>query len=136
MTKTLLLRIACIISVVFALGHSMGGLQSWSPIGDTEVLRAMRDTRFDVMGVSRTYLDFYLGFGWQLSVFLLLQAVWLWQLASLAKTNRAAVQPMLLALVVASIATTILSGIYIFPIPTYFGVVLSLNLVLALTARS
>jgi hypothetical protein len=95
----------------------------------------MRDVRFDVMGVSRTYLDFYLGFGWQLSVFLLLQAVVLWQLGSIAKTNRAAAQPMLIAIAIASVATTILSWIYIFPIPTYFGIVLTINLIWATLSR-
>lgn len=135
MTTTLLLRIASIISVVFAAGHSMGGLQSWSPNGETDVLKAMRDVRFDVMGVSRTYLDFFLGFGWQLSVFLLLQAVVLWQLGSIAKTNRAAAQPMLIAIAIASVATTILSWIYIFPIPTYFGIVLTINLIWATLSR-
>ena len=35
------LRVSSIISVLFATGHSLGGRQSWSPAGETEVLRAM-----------------------------------------------------------------------------------------------
>jgi len=42
-------------------------------MGDNDVLASMTAVRFDVMGVSRSYLDFYLGFGWTLSVFLLLR---------------------------------------------------------------
>ena len=38
---TLFLRIASIISLLFATGHTLGGLKKWSPMGDNEVLRAM-----------------------------------------------------------------------------------------------
>ena len=40
MTTTLLLRIASAISLLFTAGHSLGGLQKWSPMGDNEVLKA------------------------------------------------------------------------------------------------
>lgn len=33
MTTTLLLRIASVISLIFAVGHSLGGLRKWSPMG-------------------------------------------------------------------------------------------------------
>jgi hypothetical protein len=63
-------RIASVVSLLFAVGHSMGGLQRWSPMGDTAVLKAMTEVRFDTMGVSRSYLDFYMGFGWPLSAYM------------------------------------------------------------------
>ena len=75
MTTARLLRIASVISLLFAAGHTLGGSDAWSPLGETEVLKSMRSFRFDVFGVSRTYLDFYLGFGFTLSVYLLLQAI-------------------------------------------------------------
>lgn len=68
MTATLFLRIASIISAVFTLGHTAGGLRQWSPMGDNEVLRAMTAVRFDTMGANRSYLDFYMGFGWSITV--------------------------------------------------------------------
>ena len=68
------LRIASVIALLFAIGHTMGAMESWSPPGETAVLDAMRSFRFDAMGVSRTYSDFYFGFGLIISVFLLLQA--------------------------------------------------------------
>src|SRR5262249_16620078 len=64
MTTTLLLRIASVVSLVFTAGHSLGGLRKWSPMGDNDVLRAMTAVRFDTMGANRSYLDFFLGFGW------------------------------------------------------------------------
>ena len=72
MTTTVLLRIASGISLVFTVGHSLGGLQKWSPMGENDVLKAMTAVRFDTMGANRSYLDFFLGFGWSISVAMLL----------------------------------------------------------------
>src|SRR6516225_746101 len=87
MTTTLLLRIASAISLVFTAGHSLGGLQKWSPMGENDVLKAMMAVRFDTMGANRSYLDFFMGFGWSISVAMVMQTVLLWQIASLARTN-------------------------------------------------
>ncbi len=132
MTTTLWLRISSIVSFLFAAGHAMGGRVSWSPIGETDVLRAMRDFRFDVMGTSRTYLDFFLGFGHLLSVATLLQAVLLWQLASLARNDAARFRPLIAAFVVASFAGGVLTWMYIFPVPVAFSAVLTACLAVAL----
>jgi len=124
MSTTLLLRIASIVSLLFAAGHSMGGLQKWSPTPDNVVLRAMTDVHFPVMGVSRSYLDLYLGLGWSISIFLLLQTVLLWQLAALARTNAAQVRPMIAAFLVATLASGIIAWLYIFAVPALFCTVL------------
>ncbi len=84
MWTMVLLRIAAIISVLFTAGHTLGGMERWSPMGENDVLKAMTTVRFDTMGANRSYLDFYMGFGWSISVAMLLQSVLLWQLASLA----------------------------------------------------
>ena len=52
MKPSLLLRIASIITLLIAAGHSSGGLGFWSPAGETDVLRAMRSFHFDAAGVS------------------------------------------------------------------------------------
>jgi hypothetical protein len=54
MTTTLWLRISAVISLLFAAGHTLGGLKYWSPMGDNQVLQAMRTVRFDTMGVNRS----------------------------------------------------------------------------------
>jgi hypothetical protein len=48
-TTTQLLRIASVISPIFAAGHTMGGLRKWSPMGDNAVVKAMTDVRFDTL---------------------------------------------------------------------------------------
>jgi hypothetical protein len=89
LTPTLFLRIASVLTVLYAAGHAMGGTESWSPPGETDVLQSMRTFEFDVMGATRTYMHFYLGFGVYITVLLLLQAVLVWQLASVAHVERA-----------------------------------------------
>ena len=106
MTTTMLLRISAVISLVFALGHSLGGLKRWSPMGENEVLKAMETVRFDTMGANRSYLDFFMGFGWSLTVAMLLQSVLLWQLASLARNDAAQVRPMIAAFAVATFSAS------------------------------
>src|SRR5438270_3242307 len=95
---------------LFAAGHSLGGKDSWSPAGETDVLRAMRSVSFHAMGVDRTYLDFYNGFGWTLSIFLLLQAVLLWQVAAMAKVDPMRVRPLIASFFLATIAAAAVSG--------------------------
>jgi hypothetical protein len=131
MTTTLLLRISAVISLVFAIGHSLGGLKRWSPMGDNEVLKAMETVRFDTMGANRSYLDFFMGFGWSLTVAMLLQSVLLWQLASLARTDAARLRPMIAAFAIASLASGIIAWLFIFPVPALFSAALLIVLVAA-----
>ncbi len=131
MRTALLLRIASVISLLFAAGHTLGGRKSWSPLGETEVLKAMRTFRFETSGVSRTYLDFYLGFGFTISVYLLLQAILLWQLAEIARTEPLQVRPMIGSFALATLACGLLSWRFIFPVPVVFSAVLTACLALA-----
>jgi hypothetical protein len=131
MTTTFMLRVAAAISFLFTLGHSLGGLQKWSPTPDNGVLSAMTGTHFLMMGVSRSYLDLYLGLGWSISVFLALQTVLLWQLATLARTNAAQVRPIIAVFALATLATGIIAWRLIFPIPAVFSAVLFLALTAA-----
>jgi len=125
MKPALLLRITSIISLLFAAGHTLGGMNSWSPMGENDVLRAMRSVRFDVEGVSRTYLDFYLGLGFTISVYLLLQAVLLWQLATIAKTDPLRTRPLIVSFFLASAVSAVLSWTLIFAVPAIFSAVIA-----------
>jgi len=131
MTATLLLKIASGISLLFAIGHSLGGTKQWSPMGENEVLTSMATVRFDVMGTSRSYLDFFTGFGWSLSVFLLLQSALLWQLSSLAQSDGHQARPMIAMFAVATLASTVIAWRLILPLPAIFSAVLLLLMVAA-----
>jgi hypothetical protein len=131
MTTTLLLRISAAISLLFAAGHSLGGLQKWSPNADNPVLRAMTDVHFDMMGMNRSYLDLYMGLGWSISVAMLLQTALLWQLASLARSDAARVRPMIASFLLATLASGIIAWLLIFPVPVIFCGVLFVALAAA-----
>lgn len=128
MTTTLWLRISSVISLLFAAGHALGGLKHWSPMGDNPVLQAMRTVRFDTMGADRSYFDFYVGFGHSLSVTQVMQAILLWQLATLARTDALAVRPLIAVIALAVAACGVIAWRFIFPLPALFSLVLVASL--------
>jgi NADH:ubiquinone oxidoreductase subunit 6 (subunit J) len=134
MSTTVWLRISAVISLVFAVGHSMGGMQNWSPVADSPVLQSMRTVHFDVMGVNRSYLDFYMGFGYSITVSLFLQSVLLWILSNLARTHASIARPMIAAFAVASALGGLIAWRYIFPVPALLSLVLCAALVVAFIA--
>jgi hypothetical protein len=134
MNTTIWLRVSAIISLLFTAGHFMGGLQNWSPMGDNPVLQSMRTVRFDIMGVNRSYLDFYMGFGHSITVSFLLQSVLLWILGDVARTHASLVRPMIAAFVVAVAVTGVIAWRYILPVPAFFSLALCATLVVAFIA--
>jgi len=127
-TTTLLLRIASVISLIFTAGHTMGGLKQWSPMGDNSVLKSMTDVRFDTMGANRSYLDFFMGFGWSISVLMLMETILLWQLAALATTEPARLRPIIAVIALATAGTGVIAWRFIFPVPALFSAVLAIAL--------
>lgn len=130
MTTTLWLRISSVISLLFAVGHTLGGLKYWSPMGDNPVLQAMRTVRFDTMGANRSYFDFYMGFGYTLSVSQVMLAILLWQLATLARTDARRLRPLIAVIALATAVSGVIAWHFIFPMPA----LLSLALVASLAA--
>ena len=131
MSATLLLRIAAVIALLFAVGHTMGGQKDWSPQGENAVLQSMRTVPFEVMGNRRTYMDFYRGFGYALSVDQVVTALVLFFLGGLAKTNPAATRPFIAVLALAQFAGAYIAWRYIIPIPAVLALVLGIVLVAA-----
>ncbi|HVY24361.1 MAG TPA: hypothetical protein VG962_13505 [Steroidobacteraceae bacterium] len=135
MTMTLLLRISCAVSLLFALGHSAGGLRKWSPMGDNDVLTAMTTVRFNVMGASRSYMDLYMGFGWSIAIAMILQTALLWHMSTVARTDPAAVRPMVALMALATAASGVIAWRFIFVVPALFSIALLVPLMLALIAK-
>lgn len=134
MSAKLILRIASLFALLFSVGHLMGGLKNWSPMGVSPVLKAMTDIHFDVMGQSRSYMDFYLGFGWSIGVELLLQAALLWQMASIAGEDVRKVRPMIVAFAIATLVSGVIAWRFLFPVPAVFSGALLVILVAAYLA--
>jgi hypothetical protein len=131
MTTTLWLRISSIISLLFAIGHTLGGLKYWSPMGDNPVLQAMRTVRFNALGVNRSYLDFYLGFGYSISVSQVMLTILLWQFSTLAQTDSRRVRPMIIVVALAIAVGGLVAWRFIFPVPALFSLALVATLIMA-----
>jgi len=131
MTTVLWLRISSVIALLFAAGHTLGGLKDWSPIGDNPVLSSMKTVGFQAMGVNRTYFDFYRGFGYSISVAQVMLGVLLWQLAALARKDLLAVRPLIAVITLASLVGSFIAWRFILPVPAMFSLVLVASLTVA-----
>jgi hypothetical protein len=115
------------------LGHSTGIPWTPSPGGATDaVVGLMKSFRFDVLGAERTYWDFCEGFGLTASVLLLLEAVVLWFLATLAVKEARRLRPIVLAFLVANVALLFLVVQFFFLPPIVLAAASTLCLALAL----
>jgi hypothetical protein len=114
---------------LFDLGHSAG--YPWSDPKWGVDMTAMRTSHFQVLGFSRTYWDFYVGFGLIVSVFLLLAGVLAWQLGSAPTQTIPLMRATAWVLSLSFVAVTVLNGMYFFTIPIVFSAVISICLVTA-----
>ena len=133
MKSSTFLRIASVITFLYFAGHTAS--IPWTPAvgpGEAPVLEAMKTHTFDVLGSNRTYWDLYFGFGVIISAYLLVQAVVLWQLGSLAKREPALVRAIVVSFLVAFIVNAFLSWKYFFAIPLINAILISVCLALAL----
>ena len=132
MKTSTLLRIAAVLMFLYFAGHTAG--VPWTPVeapADIAVVDAMKSNHFPVIGVSRSYWDFYFGFGLIISAMQLLQAVVLWQLGTLAKTDAARLRPIIAAFCVSLIINAILGWMYFFAIPIVMALLIAICLLLA-----
>ena len=129
MATRLLYRIAGVLILLFDLGHTAGCPWSDPKWGVDTV--AMRSGHFQILGFSRTYWDFYVGFGLFVSVFLVLAAVLAWQLGAIPTQSLPLVRATAWALSLCFAAVTVLSWIYFFTIPIVFSAVITVCLLTA-----
>lgn len=128
MTRVLY-RIAAVLILLFDVGHTAGC--PWSDPQWGVDLGGMRSTHFEILGFSRTYWHFYVGFGLFVSVFLLLAAILAWQLGGLPAQSLRLLRVTAWALALCFAATTVLSWMYFFAIPIAFSTAITVCLIAA-----
>ncbi len=128
MKAAMFYRIAAVLLLLFAVGHTLGFRQSDPKWGVDALLGSMRSIHFDVQGFSRTYWDFFSVFGLFVSVFLLFAAVLAWLLGRLPAETLARVRSIAWALAICFVAVTALSWRYTFTIPIVFSALITLCL--------
>jgi hypothetical protein len=131
MNVSLLYRIASILLVLFAAGHTVGFRQTDSDWGIDAILASMKATRFEIQGFKRTYEDFFVGFGLFVSAFLVFAAVVAWQLGGMSKATLASIPAITWGLAICLAAVAVLSWNYFFLIPILFSTVIAVCLVVA-----
>ena len=129
MRASVFYRIAAVLLLLFEAGHTSGF--PWSDPKWGVDLGSMRSTHFYIMGFSRTYWDFYVGFGLFVSVFVLLAVVLAWQLGRLPPESLALMRSTTWAFALCFAAITVVSWRYLFIIPIAFSIVITLCLTAA-----
>jgi len=128
---TILLRIASVVFALYTAGHTYGALFKDPSTGGPEkqlVLSAMRTYHENLGGASRSYWDFYKGFGWFVSCALLLFSILCWQLSTLARAQPTIARQLVITLFIISIPMTVLAYTNFFAAPAAFSTVATLLL--------
>lgn len=129
MKASLLYRIASVLLLLFAIGHTLGFRQTNPEWGVSSLIDSMRSIHFDAQGFNRTYWDFFSAFGLFFSVFLLFAAVLAWELGGLPAEIFARRTAWALAICFA--AVTALCWRYAFTIPIVFSTMITMCLMAA-----
>lgn len=138
MTTKIYLRIASVLTIVHAILHTIGGVYGKPANGAAAmVVATMQANPFPVLGVVRTYAEFYRGMGLGITIFLTAEGVVFWLLASLAKTDAARLRPILAVFAIGYLAFAVNSYLYFFAAPVITEILIALALIMAiLTAKS
>jgi hypothetical protein len=131
MTPSLLYRIAAVLLLLFAAGHTLGFRQSDTAWGVDSLLASMRSTRFDVQGFSRTYWDFFVGAGFTVGILYLFAAILAWQLGSLSPAALSLMRLTSWSFALAFAAVAVVSWRHLFAIPIAFSTLITLCLIAA-----
>jgi len=124
-------RIAAVLMLLLAAGHTFGFRQNNPKWGADAVLGLMRSVQFDAQGFTRTYWDFFSAFGFFFSVFLLFAAVLAWLLGGLPAETLASVRSIAWALAICFAAITAVNWKYAFTTPIVFSTLITVCLIAA-----
>ncbi|MGD0404006.1 MAG: hypothetical protein ABSB66_12515 [Candidatus Acidiferrales bacterium] len=131
MKASMYYRIAAVLLLLLAVGHTLGFRQSDPAWGVDALLTAMRSLHFDVQGFSRTYWDLFQAAGFCVGVFYFFAAILAWQLSSLPAATLALMRGTAWAFALCFAAITVVSWKYLFVLPIVFSTMITLCLIAA-----
>ncbi len=133
MKPTIFLRIAAVLTLIHSALHTIGGVFGKAQSGAAQdAVTAMQSNHFQVMGLIRSYAEFYRGLGLAVTIFLAAEAIVFWQLGSLAKVDAARLRPILATFLIAYLALAINSYLYFFFAPVIVEALIALCFGLAI----
>ena len=124
-------RIAAVLLLLFAIGHTLGFRRSDPLWGVDALLSSMRSIRFDVQGFNRTYWDLFVAAGFSAGVLYLFAAILAWQLGGLPVATLALMRGTAWAFALSFAAITVVSWRYLFIIPIAFSIAITVCLTAA-----
>ncbi len=126
------LRVAAVLTLIHAVLHTIGGVFGAVPPGPATVaVTAMKENMFEAFGQMRCFWMFYRGMGLAATISLTLEAVLLWLLANLAKTEGVRLRPIVLAFAVSFVVFAGVSWEYFFMGPVITELLIAACLVVA-----
>lgn len=128
MSASTFYRIAAVLLLLFAVGHTLGFRQSDPQWGVDALLASMRSVHFEVQGFNRTYWDLFVAAGFCVGIFYLFAAILAWQLARLPAATLALMRGTAWAFAVCFAAITVVSWRYLFMLPVAFSILITLCL--------
>jgi len=131
MRPSLLYRIASILLILFAVGHTLGFRQVDPKWGVDPLIQSMKSVHFNANGSERTYWDFFVGFGLFVTALLILASVVAWQFGSLSVETLASMRMSTWAFVLCFAFVAFLSWRYFFLLPVIFSITILVCLTLA-----
>jgi len=131
MKASVFYRVAAVLLLLFAVGHTLGFRESDPKWGVDALLGSMRSIHFDVQGFDRTYWDLFVAAGFSVGVFYLFAAILAWQLGGLPATTLTLMRGTAWAFALCFAAITVVSWRYLFILPIAFSLVITVCLISA-----
>lgn len=132
MRPAVFLRIASILTLIHSVLHTVGGVFGKPMAGPAEqTVAVMKSNHFMLMGSLRSYWDFYMGMGLSVTIFLTVEAIVFWLLASFAATEGAKLRPILFVFALGYLVFAVNSFHFFFLPPVIVEVLIAVCLVLA-----
>ena len=128
MKASLFYRIAAVLLLLLAVGHTLGFRQSDPTWGVDALLGSMRSIHFNVQGFNRSYWDLFVAAGFCVGVFYLFAAILAWQLGGLPAATLALMRGTRWAFALCFAAITVVAWRYLFILPIAFAIVITLCL--------
>jgi hypothetical protein len=130
-SPSVLYRAASVLLVLFAFGHQLGFRRVDPRWGVNAAIETLKATPFQVQGMTRTYWDFFSGFGFFVTVLLVFAGVLAFQLGGLPKESLRGLRLVMWAFALCFVVITLLTWRYFFIAPLIFSSLVALCLVLA-----
>jgi hypothetical protein len=126
MKPAMFLRIASVLTLVHAVLHTVGGVFGKPMPGPASTaVAAMEANQFEWLGHMRTYFGFYRGMGLAVTIFLTVDAVVFWTLASIVKQDGRRLRPVLAVFLAGYLVMAVNSYTYFFAGPVVVEILIA-----------